>query len=90
MKINIESSPLETWIRIRFLEINGSPSLELKHALAQSHRYKQIPSKYSKLPKPEQKIKNVQNLLLRIKKVYFTKLNHLYIFCSNYQKVSKT
>ena len=56
MKINIESSPLETWIRIRFLEINGSPSLELKHALAQSHRYKQIPSKYSKLPRPEQKI----------------------------------
>ena len=25
MKINIESSPLEIWIRIRFLEINGSP-----------------------------------------------------------------
>ena len=27
IKINIESSPLEIWIRIRFLEINGSPSL---------------------------------------------------------------
>ena len=27
MKINIESSPPEIWIRIRFLEINGSPSL---------------------------------------------------------------
>ena len=28
MKINIESSPLEIWIRIRFLEINGSLSLD--------------------------------------------------------------
>ena len=28
MKINIESSPPEIWIRIRFLEINGSPSLQ--------------------------------------------------------------
>ena len=27
MKINIESSPPEIWIRICFLEINGSPSL---------------------------------------------------------------
>ena len=27
MKINIESSPPEIWIRIRFLEISGSPSL---------------------------------------------------------------
>ena len=27
MKINIELSPPEIWIRIRFLEINGSPSL---------------------------------------------------------------
>ena len=27
IKINIESSPQEIWIRIRFLEINGSPSL---------------------------------------------------------------
>ena len=27
VKINIESSPPEIWIRIRFLEINGSPSL---------------------------------------------------------------
>ena len=27
MEINIESSPPEIWIRIRFLEINGSPSL---------------------------------------------------------------
>ena len=27
MKINIESSPPEIRIRIRFLEINGSPSL---------------------------------------------------------------
>ena len=27
MKINIESSPPEIWIRIRFLEIYGSPSL---------------------------------------------------------------
>ena len=27
LKINIESSPPEIWIRIRFLEINGSPSL---------------------------------------------------------------
>jgi hypothetical protein len=27
IKINIESSPPEIWIRIRFLEINGSPSL---------------------------------------------------------------
>ena len=27
MKINIESSPPEIWIKIRFLEINGSPSL---------------------------------------------------------------
>ena len=27
MKINIESSPRKIWIRIRFLEINGSPSL---------------------------------------------------------------
>ena len=26
-KIYIESSPQEIWIRIRFLEINGSPSL---------------------------------------------------------------
>ena len=26
-KINIESSPPEIWIRIHFLEINGSPSL---------------------------------------------------------------
>ena len=29
IKNNIESSPQEIWIRIRFLEINGSPSLEL-------------------------------------------------------------
>ena len=29
MKINIESSPLEIWIRIHLLEINGSPSLIL-------------------------------------------------------------
>jgi hypothetical protein len=29
MKINIETSPLEIWIRIRFLEINGSPSLNI-------------------------------------------------------------
>ena len=28
LKINIESSPLEIWIRIRFLEINGYPSLD--------------------------------------------------------------
>ena len=28
IKINIESSPPEIWIRIRFLEINGSPSLK--------------------------------------------------------------
>ena len=27
IKISIESSPPEIWIRIRFLEINGSPSL---------------------------------------------------------------
>jgi hypothetical protein len=27
IKINIESSPEEIWIRIRFLEINGSLSL---------------------------------------------------------------
>ena len=27
MEINIESSPPTIWIRIRFLEINGSPSL---------------------------------------------------------------
>ena len=27
MKKNIESSPQEIWIRIHFLEINGSPSL---------------------------------------------------------------
>ena len=27
MQINIESSPSEIWIRIRFLEINGSQSL---------------------------------------------------------------
>ena len=27
IKINIESSPQEIWIRIRFLEVNGSPSL---------------------------------------------------------------
>ena len=27
MKINIESSLLDIWIRIRFLEINASPSL---------------------------------------------------------------
>ena len=30
MKINIESSPPELWIMIRFLEINGSPSLLLR------------------------------------------------------------
>ena len=30
MKINIESSPQEIWIRIRFLAINGSPSLILR------------------------------------------------------------
>ena len=28
MKINVESSPPEIWIRIRFPEINGSPSLK--------------------------------------------------------------
>ena len=28
-KNNIESSPQEIWIRIRFLEINGSPSMVL-------------------------------------------------------------
>ena len=27
IKVNIESSPPEKWISIRFLEINGSPSL---------------------------------------------------------------
>ena len=27
IKINVESSPQEIWIRIRFLENNGSPSL---------------------------------------------------------------
>ena len=27
MKINIDSCPLEIWKRIRFLEINGSPSM---------------------------------------------------------------
>ena len=26
-KINIETSPTEIWIKIRFLEINGCPSL---------------------------------------------------------------
>ena len=30
-KINIESSPSEIWIRIRFPEINGSPSLLYIH-----------------------------------------------------------
>ena len=30
MKINIESSPPEIWIMIRFLEINGSPSLQIR------------------------------------------------------------
>ena len=29
IKSNIESSPQEIWIRIHFLEINGSPSLLL-------------------------------------------------------------
>ena len=29
-KKNIELSPQEIWIRIRFLEINGSPSLVLR------------------------------------------------------------
>ena len=29
MKINIKSNPPEIWIRIRFLEINGSPSLSI-------------------------------------------------------------
>ena len=29
MKITIESSPTDIWIRIRFLEINGSPSLNM-------------------------------------------------------------
>ena len=29
IRINIESSSCEIWIRIRFLEINGSPSLFL-------------------------------------------------------------
>ena len=28
MKINVESGPPEIWMRIRFLEISGSPSLE--------------------------------------------------------------
>ena len=28
IKINIESSPQEIWIRIRFLEINGSSSIK--------------------------------------------------------------
>ena len=32
MKINIKSSPPEIWIRTRFLEINGSPSLVTKQA----------------------------------------------------------
>ena len=27
MKINVESGPSEIWMRIRFLEISGSPSL---------------------------------------------------------------
>ena len=27
IKINLESRPQEIWIRVRFLEINGSPSL---------------------------------------------------------------
>jgi hypothetical protein len=31
LNINIESSPPEIWIRIRFLEINGSPSLLATH-----------------------------------------------------------
>ena len=31
MKINIESSPPEIWIRIHFLEINGSLSLVVKY-----------------------------------------------------------
>ena len=31
MKINIESSSPEIWIRIHFLEINGSPSLVVKY-----------------------------------------------------------
>ena len=29
IKINIESGPKEKWIRIRFLEINGSTSLDI-------------------------------------------------------------
>ena len=29
MKIDIESTPPEIWIRTRFLEINGSRSLEV-------------------------------------------------------------
>ena len=31
IKNNIESSPREIWIRIRFLEINGSPSLIISY-----------------------------------------------------------
>ena len=31
-KKSIESSPQEIWIRIRFLEINGSPSLDIRDA----------------------------------------------------------
>ena len=34
MKNNIESSPQEIWIRIRFLEINGSSSLVTTTAIA--------------------------------------------------------
>ena len=36
IKNNIESSPREIWIRIRFLEINGSPSLDLIHDINSS------------------------------------------------------
>jgi hypothetical protein len=36
MKINIESSPPEIWIRIHFLEINRSPSLVMRILVSQN------------------------------------------------------
>ena len=40
IRINIESSPPKIWIRIRFLQINGSPSLQISHAQYTICRFK--------------------------------------------------